>query len=146
VRITFPTDQQQFALGNPFVLQVEATDASGIQGVDVYLNNTPRGPIGQPPYQWEIRDLPEGAYTAVAAALDLAGNQGLSPAVGFAVGNATPPPPSSSSGGTGGPGLLYEDEGCGCHSGGKDNRAGFMLLVLVPMVAGVRLRRPGVPR
>lgn len=75
VSISSPANRSTVS-GNIVQIQAYATDSSGIQKVDFYINQTLLGTDTQAPYKysWSTVGLAPGAYNIRAVAYDTAGN------------------------------------------------------------------------
>lgn len=158
VAIESPADN---ALLDPsFTVIVRAVDDVGIDRVGLVVDGDMLDHKTQPPFTFEVQDLPGGPHTLVAEAVDLAGNQGsamitinvrqdIDPIRGWALppavdeGSTQNPGSGSGSGGTGGFDERPSEEAGGCsvahHQGGGGR--GWVLLGLLGLVGLVLNRR-----
>lgn len=126
--IVAPADGDHFAIGDVVEVEVEASDAVGIDQVKLYRGDTLVGTDIEAPYGWSLEDLDEGVLALHAIGIDGAGNQAESTIVTIAIGDAELPDDdggSSSDDDSGGvatwPGAdgsddARGDDGCGCTS------------------------------
>ena len=70
VAIASPSDGSFFADGESFDVTVNADDASGVYSVSLYLDGTLSATLTEPPWAWQINNLPLGSHTFVAKASD----------------------------------------------------------------------------
>ncbi|MEM6995911.1 MAG: Ig-like domain-containing protein, partial [Myxococcota bacterium] len=68
VAIASPGDEAFFAAGESFDVRVEAQDESGVFAVALYLDDVLATTKSEPPWQWEVNDLPLGTHTLFATA------------------------------------------------------------------------------
>jgi subtilisin family serine protease len=80
-------------ISGPIVVDVSAVDANGIASIELYAGDALVGTCGASPCEihWNTSTGPNGTYTLVAKATDLAGNVGTSAPVTVQVLDGTPP-------------------------------------------------------
>jgi len=158
VQITYPTQGQQFAPGDSFVIVADATDDRQVIEAALYLNGEPISIITEPPWEWPANGIPEGTFEFGVVVRD-ARSWTPSNAVTIQVSDEAPPVEDSSGGGpdtgegppdgadttagddsTGGDaGVVGPSNGCDCRQGRSGSGfGGFALLLLV---LGRRRRR-----
>lgn len=96
VSITAPTSGS--TVSGSVNLAANATDASGINLVEFYVDNAKVGTATSAPYSfsWDSTKVANGTKTLSAKAYDTVGNMGTSATVSVTVSNAVPPPPPPS--------------------------------------------------
>jgi hypothetical protein len=80
VEITYPLDGDQFDIGSDFVVTIEALDDRGITEAELYLDGEPLFKVWEPPFEWEVSNIPEGEYEFGVVVRD-GPNRGLSMAI-----------------------------------------------------------------
>jgi MYXO-CTERM domain-containing protein len=95
ITVTFPEDGQWFEPGSDFKIIADATDDRAIVSVELFLDNEPLLRKIEPPWEWDVNNIPAGDYSIGAVARD-SRHYTNSNAVEFHVG--TPPPPGDESG------------------------------------------------
>lgn len=120
VAIRKPHDGQQFAPGEPFDVEVEATDDVGVLQVALYLDDQLAQVNTDPPYAWVVSDLPLGPHTFVAVASDGV-HESSSAAVAVEI--TDDPATGDGDGGGGGGGDAGEGDG-GSDDGGDGDDGG----------------------
>jgi hypothetical protein len=136
-----------------FTVVVNATDDRGIDRVGIVLDGKMLDYAAQPPFTFQVQDLPGGPHTLVAEAVDLAGNQGaalinitvrhdIDPVRGWALPSASDEGSSqnSGSGSTGSSGDRPGDEAGGCSMAqqGAGGSWAWLVLGLLCLVLGWR--------
>ncbi len=97
ITLTFPEDEAWFEPGSDFTITAEVSDDRVVADVELYLNGEKLFRITEPPWQWEVTNIPEGDYEFGAIARD-SRHWTASNAVDVHVGKM-PPPMGESSGG-----------------------------------------------
>ena len=133
VAITYPTDGAIFDEGVTFNMMLTASDPeSGIDKIDVYYNGNKAKTLTTAPYQLELTNLQEGAYSFYAVAVNGAALETTSSTVNFTVmpmggsststtGGGSTSTSTSTSGGEssgGGDGSTSDDPSAGDDAGG----------------------------
>jgi MYXO-CTERM domain-containing protein len=98
ITITYPEDGAWLDPGSDFDILADVTDDRAIVSVELYLDNEPLFRITEPPWEWEVTNIPEGDYSIGAIARD-SRYYTESNIVTFHVGD--PPPPDDSGDSTG---------------------------------------------
>jgi len=164
VSITYPLDGDVFEPGADFVVTIDAQDDRGITEAELYLDGEPLFKIWEPPFEWEVTDLPlpeEGDEYEFGVVVRDGPNRGISEAITIEVrelpdatstgavdGTSTDGGPSDESDGeeTGGDEsstdapIDAEPSGCGCRQSGGGG-APWFLLALPVVRACIRRRR-----
>jgi hypothetical protein len=70
ITITYPENDAWFEPGSDFDILADVTDDRVIVSVELYLDNEPLFRITEPPWEWEVTNIPEGDYTIGAIARD----------------------------------------------------------------------------
>lgn len=123
VVITFPEDEAWFAPGDDFTITAEAMDDRGITEAELYYNGEPVFKLFDPPFEWQIDDIPEGEYNFGVIVRD-GPNQGLSMSVDVHVGDMPMPADSSGSGEAGTTDDIDATTEAGDELGGSDESTG----------------------
>ncbi|MBV1862537.1 MAG: hypothetical protein KUG77_29210 [Nannocystaceae bacterium] len=74
VRFTAPNSGDEFEVGNPFVLSVDATDNDAVVAVELLAGGELVAVDDAEPFSWEVTGAPPGTYHFEAVAYDAAGN------------------------------------------------------------------------
>lgn len=145
VSITSPLDGDRFEPGASFTITADASDDTGVDRVQLFVDDEGFAELVTPPYTWQVTNIPEGSYQLVAVAADAAGNDATSAVVNITVGDAAPDGADGSdtdgdgadtdSGAPGGTDAGEEGCGCGARGDGPTHWAGLILLVLVEPVS-----------
>ncbi|MBX7081029.1 MAG: hypothetical protein K1X88_17650 [Nannocystaceae bacterium] len=104
VTITYPADGDVFEPGSDFTITADAMDDRLLSDVVLYLNGEPLIRLFEPPWQWDVTNIPSGPYEFGVIASD-GRNEGYSQAVTIQVGG----PPAADSSGSGGDGTTGVD-------------------------------------
>jgi MYXO-CTERM domain-containing protein len=170
VEITYPNDGDTFDEGASFAITVEASDDRGVLKVDLYNDGSLQSSDTTEPWGWGITNIPAGAYSFHAVAMDAAGNETTSNTVSIEVGASGGDDDNGDdgggddgggddgggddSGGDGGgddpdslpPGLDEwgedRDAGCGCTATPASHAVWLFLLVAPPLVGRRRELEP----
>lgn len=118
VELIYPEDGATFDPGANFTITAEAHDDTALETVLLYNNGQPLQETKNPPYDWEVTNIPEGVYELYVEAVDLSGNAAMSNVVTIIVGD---PPQSDDTAGTADGG---ETEGGDAGTGGVDTEGG----------------------
>lgn len=113
VTITTPGNNQGLDVGEPFRIEVTASDDDEVRTVNLLLDGEPLMSDTEAPFGWDIVNIPEGVFELSATATDRVGNEGLSDVVTIYVG-IEPPEAEDTSGGTDGGAGQDGGGGCGC--------------------------------
>ncbi len=70
VTITYPADGEVFEPGADFLLTAEPADDRGIMELELYINGEPQFKLYEPPWEWEVINIPEGVYEFGVVARD----------------------------------------------------------------------------
>ena len=156
ITLTFPEDEAWFEPGSNFTILADVTDDRVIIDVELYLDGEKLFRITEPPWQWDVTNIPEGDYEFGAIARD---SRYYTPsnAIHVHVGQMPEPETTDDGGSSTGPDptgstsgvtvtpeedsgdedsdtdeepeeVSMDDKGCGCRQSG--GRGGFALLVL----------------
>ena len=162
ITITSPEDEAWFEPGSSFKITADVADDREVIDVELYLDGERLFRITEPPWEWQVNDIPEGNYLFGAVARD---SRNATPSNAIDVIVSDEPPPPDDTGGSTGPDTgttgpaettgepepepesdtdgdssgALDDKGCGCRSSG--GAAPWLLLLLLPFV---RRRSVGV--
>ncbi|MGH1344955.1 MAG: Ig-like domain-containing protein [Nannocystales bacterium] len=70
VTITAPADGDVFAPGSDFLITAEPADDRGIIELELYINGEPQFKLYEPPWEWDVTNIPEGVYEFGVVARD----------------------------------------------------------------------------
>jgi MYXO-CTERM domain-containing protein len=172
VEITYPADGDVFPIGANFIMTAEASDDEGVTELTLYLDNEPLFSTFEPPWEWEIENIPEGTYQFGVLAWDGPNNAPSNGGQAITIYVTDDPPASDDTGDSGdsggvddtGPvdptvpvgdetgddgsssdtdsGENVEDDGCQCRA---QSRTGAPLgtLLMLGAIFGWRRRRRG---
>jgi MYXO-CTERM domain-containing protein len=157
VEITYPADGDIFPIGANFIITADASDDDGVTELTLYLDGEPLFSTFDPPWEWEVVNIPEGEYQFGVVAWDGPNNAASNNGEAITI-VVTNDPPVQGTGsddgtlddsggsdvagdGTGGdgdtdtdtdPGLTTDDGSCACRSGRGSTApiGGFALLML----------------
>jgi MYXO-CTERM domain-containing protein len=157
ITVTFPEEGQWFEPGSDFDILADVTDDRVVVSVELYLDDAPLFRLTEPPWEWEVTNIPEGTYTIGAIARDsrhytesnvITFNVGEEPSNEESGESSATDPGSTSEGLTegattdtdggesdtesGDPGASSDDKGCGC-STGRTGAAPLFALVLLAL-------------
>ncbi len=62
IQITSPADGASFDTQSDFVIRAEAADDRGVMELELYIDGEPRFKLYEPPWEWEVNDIPDGRY------------------------------------------------------------------------------------
>jgi hypothetical protein len=141
LELVAPTDGDRFAVGEPVVVEVEATDDIGVQQVKLYRGDTLVGTDIDAPYTWTLDELEEGVVELHAIGIDAAGQSAQSDVVAIAIGDVELPDDAGGESDDGGAltigsdaGELPEDgdrdTGCSCRAPARGLGGSALFVVL----------------
>jgi MYXO-CTERM domain-containing protein len=90
VEIVYPEDEDEFAVGDEFSIEVEATDDRLLESLELFSNGEMLERDSEPPFGWQVTEIPAGTYEFYVQATDVAGNVGKSATIVVHVGGAAP--------------------------------------------------------
>ncbi len=70
VVLTYPEDGDVFAPGSDFIITAEPDDDRGVMELELYINGEPQFKLYEPPWEWEVTNIPEGTYEFGVVARD----------------------------------------------------------------------------
>ena len=70
ITLTFPEDEAWFEPGSDFTITADVTDDRMIIDVELYLDGEKLFRITEPPWEWDVTNIPEGDYEFGAIARD----------------------------------------------------------------------------
>jgi MYXO-CTERM domain-containing protein len=158
ITLTFPEDQAWYEPGSDFMIEADVSDDRVIVDVELYYNGEKLFRITEPPWQWEVTDIPAGDYEFGAIARDSRyatpsnaitvhiGEMPTPETTGDSDGSTTDPTMTATDGLTGGASdessgdeesdtesteeMSTDDKGCACSQSGRSGAPGFALLIL----------------
>jgi hypothetical protein len=156
VQITYPADGDVFEPGASFVITADVADDRQIAEIELYIDGEASFRIFEPPWEWEVNEIPEGEYELGIVAND-GRNWTPSNAVNIIVtddpidddegdtdGDDTSAGGTTTDGDTGGDAAPDDDtdpgaqDGCGCTT---DHRPAPLFTLLLLPLAYLRRRR-----
>jgi MYXO-CTERM domain-containing protein len=160
VTLTYPEDGQVFEPGTDFTITAEVADDRLVTELELYVDGEPMFRLFEPPWEWEVEDIPEGTYEFGIVAKD-GRNWTPSQAVDITVSSDPVDDGGDTDGGTGGQEPPHEtgefttddgdadedgtgatDNGCGCRTDDRPAGSGA-LLALALFGLGYAGRRRG---
>lgn len=70
VTITAPADGDVFAPGSDFLITAEPEDDRAVIELELYINGEPQFKLYEPPWEWDVTNIPEGVYEFGVVARD----------------------------------------------------------------------------